>query len=266
MPERPYSRYTRAKTWAALYSQYINAGYALVPVSRTNNSIDVINCKDAHKSPQDTARDTQRTAQELLQSANAIADYYRDYYRLRRLLEQDQEQMPGQELPEPPKPPKILADAINAKKFRSAVVLARSSDYYHYHLEDIPEFNLVICGLHDSYLHIPVWEMCTNKRYSARETAIALTSPDFDRLRRTQFGHNILIGALIAGNKDALAFIDRKGFPERTRRRLKQKAKFLQEKRYRGRPLAFLTDAERHEIGSKISEGLRRYYEQKKAI
>ena len=42
MPERPYSRYTRAKTWAALYSQHINAGYALVPYSATNNSIAVI--------------------------------------------------------------------------------------------------------------------------------------------------------------------------------------------------------------------------------
>jgi len=33
---------------------------------------------------------------------------------------------------------------------------------------------------------------------------------------------------------------------------------------YRGRPLAFLTEAERREIGGKISEGLRRYHEQKR--
>ena len=44
MAERPYSRYTRAKTWAALYSQHLNAGYAWVPFSRTNNSIAVISC------------------------------------------------------------------------------------------------------------------------------------------------------------------------------------------------------------------------------
>ncbi len=37
----------------------------------------------------------------------------------------------------------------------------------------------------------------------------------------------------------------------------------LQETRYRGRPLAFLTEAERREIGSKISEGLRRYHQQR---
>ena len=66
------------------------------------------------------------------------------------------------------------------KKAGHAVVLAKSSGYYHYHLGDYTEFRLVICGLHD-----------------------------------------------------------------------------------RGRPLAFLTDAEREAIGSKISDGLRRYHASK---
>ncbi len=48
MAERPYSRYTRASTWAALFSQHLNAGYALVPLSATNNRIAVIRCKDAN--------------------------------------------------------------------------------------------------------------------------------------------------------------------------------------------------------------------------
>jgi hypothetical protein len=233
MPERPYSTYTRAKTWAALYCQHINACYALVPHSVTNNSIAVIRCK----SPEET-HDMMRI---LLEHASECEDFY------------------GQRLT-PDKAPPFLTRA------RHAVVLARSSDYYHYHLSDHTEFSLVICGLHDSYLHLPVWETSTNTRYSARETAVAITSPDFDRIRRTQFGHHILIGALAAGNKDALAFIERKEFPARTRRRLKQEVRRLQEKRYRGRPLAFLTDAERREIGNKIREGLRRYYERKQAL
>ncbi len=66
-------------------------------------------------------------------------------------------------------PPAMLAKA------RQAVVLARSSDYYHYHLRDHIDFKLVICGLHDSYLHLPVWETSTNKRYKARETALSMT-------------------------------------------------------------------------------------------
>ena len=58
MAERPYSRYRRTATWAALYSQNINACYALVPMSATNNSIEVIRCKDA--------KETQETMAELL--------------------------------------------------------------------------------------------------------------------------------------------------------------------------------------------------------
>src|ERR1700754_636087 len=50
MPERPNARYTREKTWAALYTQAINACYALVPNSATNNSIHLIRCK----SPEET--------------------------------------------------------------------------------------------------------------------------------------------------------------------------------------------------------------------
>jgi hypothetical protein len=44
---------------------------------------------------------------------------------------------------------------------RHALVLARSSDYYRYHLANHPAFRLVICGLHDSYLHLVAWETCT---------------------------------------------------------------------------------------------------------
>jgi len=226
--ERPHSRYTRAKTWAALYTQHVHAGYALVPYSATNNSIAVIRCK--------SVEEVQRTMRELLNRAEECAAFY------------------GSKLP-PDKAPDFLKTA------RHAVVLARSSDYHHYHLSDHPELSLIVCGLHDSYLHLPVWEMRTNKRYNARETALAITDPDFERKRCTQFGHNILLGALLGGDQAALTFLNT--LPPRTQSRIRREVEQLQEKRYRGRPLAFLTEAERREIGEKIKEGLRRFYEQK---
>lgn len=243
MAERPYSRYTRPKTWAALDRQHLNAGYALVPYSRTNNSIDVISCIDARNKTQDVAKDTQAMIHQLLQHA----DECRDYYAKRHSSEQA---------------PTILAEAIRTKKLRSAVVLARSSDYYHYHLDDYTGFSLVICGLHDSYLHLPVWEMRTNRRYRPRETAVSLTSPDFERIRSTHFGHSMLLGALLNGDEQAIAF--KKTLPPRTQRRIEREKEELQRTRYRGRPLAFLTDAQRSDIGSKISAGLRRYHEHKR--
>jgi len=229
MAERPYSRYTREKTWAALYSQHINAGYALVPYSATNNSIAVIRCKDA--------KETQATMRALLEHASECEAFYATKQT-------------------PEKAPAII------QKARHAVVLARSHDYYHYHLADYPEFRLVVCGLHDSYLHLPIWEMRTNQRYEPRQTAIAITSPDFERIRCTQFGHSILIAAFAEGDQDATAFV--KQLPLRTQSRMNRERDALQHTRYRGRPLAFLTEARRQEIGSKISEGLRRYYQKKR--
>jgi hypothetical protein len=120
----------------------------------------------------------------------------------------------------------------------------------------------VVCGLHDSYLQLPVWEMRTNQRYDVRETAVPLASPDFERLRCTQFGHSILVGAHLNGNEIALSLLET--LPLRTQSRMRKEVEQMQETRYRGRPLAFLTEAERREIGGKISEGLRRYHEQKR--
>ena len=237
MAERPYSRYTRAKTWAALYSQHLTAGYALVPYSSTNNSIAVISCLETRNAAQDLAKDTQDMATLLLAEASACATYY------------TKRQLPEQA-------PAILAKA------RQAVVLAKSSDYDHYHLDNHPDFKLVICGLHDSYLHLPVWEMRTNRRYKARETAVAITDADFDHLRRTQFGHHILVAAVAKGDPDALAFIEK--LPPRTRSRIRRESDVLHDQHYRGRPLAFLTESERREIGSKISAGLRRYHAHKR--
>jgi hypothetical protein len=237
MSERPFSRYTREKTWVALYSQHINAGYAWVPFSATNNSIDLIRC--------DSPGRAQETMQELLKEADACEAYYGG----------------GQE--ESLAPKAVLA-ARRAGRLRCGVVLARSHDYYHYSLSDHPHIKLVICGLHDSYLPLPVWEMCSNRRYKTRETAVSLAAPDFDRIRRTQTGHHILVAAYAHGDPGAVAFVERKELPERTRRRLKREKDAMQETRYQGRPMAFLTEAKRKEIGGKISEGLKRYHAERR--
>lgn len=236
MAERPYSRYTRTKTWAALYSQHINAGYALVPYSTTNNSIDVIRC--------DSPEDAQKLTQNLVEHDKELEIFYQKRHT-------------------PEQAPAILSAVIKAKKLRSAVVLARSSEYDHYHLgERTKGIQLVICGLHDSYLDVTVWETRTNKRYKARETSVSITDPKFSHLRCTQFGHNILIAALARGDQNALTFI--KDLPPRTQSRLQCEKDALQDMHYRGRPLAFLTEAERKEVGEKISEGLKRYHERRR--
>lgn len=232
MPERPYSRYTRAKTWAALYSQHINAGYALVPYSATNNSIAIIKCK--------SSEEVQATMQDLLAHADECNAFYSAHLT-------------------PDKAPTILARA------RHAVVLSRSSDYYHYHLDSKTDIRLVACGLHDSYLHLPVWEMRTNKRYGARETIIDISSPDFERARKTQVGHSILLGALHNGDKVATSYLEGlKKRQERSYWRIRAEVDAMQDAHYRGRPLAFMTDTERQEIGSKISAGLKKYHEQRR--
>lgn len=225
MPERPNSRYTRDKTWSALYSQHINACYALVPYSATNNSISLIRCK--------SAAETETLMRVLLDQAGECERFY-----------------------ESRQTPDHAPDLI--KSAREAVVLARASDYYHYHLSDRPGIALVVCGLHDSYLHLPCWETRSNRRYAARETAVKIGSPEFDAIRATAYGHNILIGALVAGDLEALAFLAK--LPARTRRRLQAERTVLQSERYRGRPLAFHTEAERQAIGAKISAGLIRYH------
>lgn len=242
MSERPYSRYTREKTWAALYSQHINAQYALVPCTVTTNSIAIIRCK----SPDEAATVTQ----DLLDHEEECRDWYVAYVAS---MQEEDKKAEGKTL----KVPERL------KRARLAVVLARSSYYYHYSLYDHKEFKLVICGLHDSYLPLPVWEMRTNQRYAARATSVQIGSAEFDRIRFTVYGHNILLGALANGDAAATAYRDTH-LPERTKYRLNHEADELQGKRYRGRPLAFLTEEERREISSKISEGLKRYHAQKR--
>lgn len=231
MPERPYARYTREKTWEAVYSQAINACYALVPHSSTNNSMWLLRCK--------APEDTQATMAMLLTHEQECAAFFASKLTQQR--------------------PACLKNA------GEAVILAKSSDYWRYHLADRPDIALVVCGLHDSYVHLPVWETSSNRRYTPRETALQIGSPAFEhsRGRGQTLGHAILLGALAAGDHAALAYL--KALPARTRRRIRVEADTLQAERYRGRPLAFHTESERQAIGEKISMALLRYHAQRRA-
>lgn len=239
MTERPYARYTREKTWAALYSQSVNACYALVPNSVTNNSIWLMRCKAPEQ--------TQETMASLLTHADEIEAFFAD----KPLKKRGEDYWPifAQWLIQKP---------ACLKNAGEAVVLARSSDFWRYHLEDQPGLALVVAGQHDSYLHLPVWETSSNRRYAPRETTLKIGSPEFERARRSQQGHNTLLSAIAAGDQTALAYLKR--LPDRTRRRIRQEADALQSERYRGRPLAFHTESERQAIGAKISAGLIRYH------
>lgn len=249
--EHQYSRYTREKAWAALYSQHINAGYALVPHSATNNSIDALRCK--------SPSEVKTTMLEFLEHDKEIERYYAS---------------------ENEKVKKSLQSLLRSARYRTeeyrrfyvkpygkavtAAVLSKSSDYHHYHLSDYPNIQLVICGLHDSYLQYRVWELRTNGIYDQRATMKPIHSLVLKPGHTTE--HNILVGALICGDVAAIAYRDNSNNMSRwTRNRIIQEVNTLQTKNYQGRPLAFLNEAERKEIGQKISLSLIQYHAARRA-
>jgi len=97
------------------------------------------------------------------------------------------------------------------KKRLRAVILARSSDWYHYSL-NVPEWKhgltAVVCGTHDSCLIVPVLALDSMKWYETGKMrdifgpmqpqydANDKPMPDsFDHARKSVYGHNMLIGA-----------------------------------------------------------------------
>ena len=230
MTERRYSRYTRERTWLALVNQIDNTDYALVPYSRTTNGVSLVRIKSGEESrPQ-----------------------------LQKILDAYAQEMERWQAGERAEEPLLKRESVEA------VILARSSDYYHYHLAEFATaVRLIICGLHDAYCLLPVLEMRTNKRYKARETSLDMQSPEFERLRKTEYGHNILITSAAKGDQAAMAFINNLKVIS-TKNRLKREVRELQTKVYRGRPLAFMNDQERRELGMKISEGMKEHHAKRK--
>lgn len=134
-----------------------------------------------------------------------------------------------------------------------AVVLARSSDWYKYSLNCVKTWRhgieIVVCGTHDSCLPVPVLAIDQVKWYEPEVMRIESLEPlsfeedkkgnpivndAFDKFRRSKYGHNMLIGALMCGRADAikrLAYMR-----ESTRYRYEAKLKKLHQRRS-GQPI-----------------------------
>lgn len=131
-----------------------------------------------------------------------------------------------------------------------AVVLARSSDWYAYSLNCIERFkhelDVVVCGTHDSCLDRPVLALDVMRWYKAQEMRIASLEPTaqrdeqgrptdaFERRRKSHYGHNMLIGALLCGRSDAFKRLE--SLRPSTRLRIEAEVRRLHMRR-RGRPL-----------------------------
>jgi hypothetical protein len=131
-----------------------------------------------------------------------------------------------------------------------AVVLARSSDWYAYSLNCIERFkhelDVVVCGTHDSCLDRPVLALDVMHWYKTQEMRIASLEPTaqrdgqgrptdaFERRRKSHYGHNMLIGALLCGRADAFKRLET--LRPSTRLRIEAEVRRLHMRR-RGRPL-----------------------------
>jgi hypothetical protein len=130
-----------------------------------------------------------------------------------------------------------------------AVVLARSADWYAYSLNCIDRFRhgieAVICGTHDSCLDKPVLALDTMRWYEPLEMRLKSLAPRldeqdkplpdaFDERRKSHYGHNMLVGALMCRREDALKRLQ--ALPRSTRLRIEAEINRLHKRRV-GRPL-----------------------------
>src|SRR5215472_4934734 len=103
-----------------------------------------------------------------------------------------------------------------------AVVLARSSDWYSYSLNCTDRYlhgvTCVIAGTHDSCIDRPVLALDSMRWYEplkmradfgklapTLDSSSKLIPDQFDKARKTQYGSNMLLGALMQKRPDALA-------------------------------------------------------------
>jgi hypothetical protein len=131
-----------------------------------------------------------------------------------------------------------------------AVILARSSDWYKFSL-NVAEWDhgitAVVCGTHDSCINAPVLALDTMRWYKAKEIRAIFgplqpvydandkaISDSFDQARKSHYGHNILIGALLCGLPEATARLQ--SLPDSTRFRIETELRQLHTRR-QGRPL-----------------------------
>lgn len=131
-----------------------------------------------------------------------------------------------------------------------AVVLARSSDWYTHSLNCVElmrhGLTLIVCGTHDSCIDRPVLALDAMRLYEAKEMRVKSLEPTskrkpngrpddaFEKHRRSHYGHNMLVGALMCGRADAIKRL--LTLPDSTRWRIEAEVRKLH-KRREGRPL-----------------------------
>lgn len=121
-----------------------------------------------------------------------------------------------------------------------AVILARSSDWYKFSL-NIAEWDhgcaAIVCGTHDSCVNVPTLALDAMKWYPAlkmRNIFGPIEGLEFERARKSHYGHNMLVGALMQGREDAIVKLQ--SLPDRTRYRVESELRTLHTRR-QGRPL-----------------------------
>ena len=127
-----------------------------------------------------------------------------------------------------------------------AVILARSSDWYEWSLNNVEAYGhritCIVCGTHDSCVEMPVLALDSFRWYDTKKMrddfgpllpkfdAQKNFIPDlFDTKRKTQYGHNMLIGALMCKREDALARLAT--FKRSTRLRIEAEVRKLHHRR-----------------------------------
>lgn len=145
---------------------------------------------------------------------------------------------------------------LDTNKRLRAVLLARSSDWYHFSL-NYPLWDhgmtACICGTHDSCLPVPVLALDTMRWYKSKEIRAIFGTlqpeydandepiPDtFDKARKSHYGHNMLIGGLMCGLPEAIARLQ--SLKPRTRFRIEAEVRQLHTRR-QGRPLVVVAAA-----------------------
>ncbi|MBA2681321.1 MAG: hypothetical protein H0U76_23335 [Ktedonobacteraceae bacterium] len=114
------------------------------------------------------------------------------------------------------------------EEFFKAVLLGRSSEWYHYRLNVfgvVQGIELVVCGTHDSCIPLPVWSVDEAKSYTPGETAIPLADLATPKIRGTKYGSLLLVAALLSGKAEALTLLNDPSFPRSTRYRYHAKVR-----------------------------------------
>jgi hypothetical protein len=110
-----------------------------------------------------------------------------------------------------------------------AVLLVRSSDWYHYRLNvfgKLEGIELIVCATHDSCVDLQVWSVEEAKIYEPGETAVPLASLKDRTVRGPKYGSLLFVAALLCSKQEALDILADDDFPESTRYRYESKVRY----------------------------------------